>query len=94
MSLPAEQVRAALTDKINPAKAAFLPKYFKAIPGEYGEGDLFMGIIVPDQRAIAKDFFREITLPELSSMLKDPFHEIRLTALLMLVYKYEKLKED
>ncbi|MDI1323763.1 MAG: DNA alkylation repair protein [Algoriphagus sp.] len=94
MSLLTEEIRAALTDKINLVKAAFLPKYFKAIPGGYGEGDFFMGISVPDQRAVAKDFFKEISLPELSELLKDRFHELRMTALLMLVYKYEKLKED
>lgn len=94
MSLLTEEIRAALTHKINPAKAAFLPKYFKAIPGGYGEGDLFMGISVPDQRAVAKGFFKEISLSELSELLKDRFHELRMTALFMLVYKYEKLKED
>lgn len=94
MSLLTEEIRAALTDKINPVKAVFLPKYFKAIPGGYGEGDLFMGIGVPDQRAIAKDFSKEISLSELSELLSDRFHELRMTALFMLVYKYKKLKED
>lgn len=94
MSLLTEQIRAVLTEKINPVKAAFLPKYFKAIPGGYGEGDFFMGISVPDQRAVAKDFFKEISLSELSELLKDRFHELRMMALFMLVYKYKKLKED
>lgn len=94
MSLLTEQVRAALTDKINPSKAVFLPKYFKAIPGGYGEGDSFMGISVPDQRVVAQLFYKEISLKELSELLKDRFHEPRMTALFMLVYKYEKLKED
>lgn len=94
MSNLTEEIRAALNDKINPAKAAFLPKFFKAIPGGYGEGDFFMGISVPDQRKFAKEFYKEISLPELSELLKDRFHELRMTALFMLVYKYEKLKED
>ncbi len=94
MSLLTEQIRAALIDKINPAKAAFLPKYFKVFPGGYGEGDLFMGISVPDQRAVAKEFSKEISLSELSELLSDRFHELRMTALFMLVYKYKKLKED
>ncbi len=94
MSLLKEEIRVPLADKINFVKAAFLSKYFKAIPGGYGEGDLFMGISAPDQRAVAKDFFKEISLAELSELLKDQFHEFRLTALLMLVYTYEKLKED
>ena len=94
MSLLTEEIRAALADKINPTKAVFLPKYFKAITEGYGEGDFFMGVSVPDQRKFAKQFYKEISLPELSELLKDRFHEVRLTALLMLVYKYEKLKED
>jgi 3-methyladenine DNA glycosylase AlkD len=94
MSLLTEEIRAALTHKINPVKAAFLPKYFKAIPGGYGEGDSFMGISVPDQRVVAQIFYKEISLEELSELLKDGFHEPRMTALFMLVYKYEKLKED
>lgn len=94
MSLLTEQVRAALTDRINPAKAVFLPKYFKVIPGGYGEGDSFMGISVPEQRVVAQVFYKEISLEELSELMKDRFHELRATALFMLVYKYEKLKED
>ncbi len=94
MSLLTEQSIESLRDKAISAKAVFLPKYFKAIPGGYGEGDFFLGISVPDQRTVAKDFFKEISLPVLSEMLKNRFHELRMTALFMLVYKYERLKED
>jgi hypothetical protein len=87
-------IQAALTDKINPAKAIFLPKYFKAFPGGYGEGDLFLGVSVPDQRAVAKLFFKEIGLTELSELIKNEFHECRATALYALVYRYQKSKKE
>ena len=87
-------IQAALTDKINPAKAIFLPKYFKAFPGGYGEGDLFLGVSVPDQRAVAKLVFKEISLTELSELIKNEFHECRATALYALVYRYQKSKKE
>jgi hypothetical protein len=43
----------------NPEKAAYLPRFFKAVPGGYGEGDLFLGVTVPLQRKIARDHYRE-----------------------------------
>lgn len=75
-------------------KAIVLSVFFKSQPGEYGEGDQFLGIIVPEQRNIAKTYFRDISLDEISEMLQNPFHEVRLTALMMLVYRFEKLKSE
>lgn len=94
MSFLNEQIFELLKDKAIPEKAAFLPKYFKAIPGGYGKGDQFLGVIVPDQRKIAKTCFQEITLDEISLLLQNPFHEARLTALMLLVYRFEKLKSE
>ncbi|HSF54781.1 MAG TPA: DNA alkylation repair protein [Algoriphagus sp.] len=94
MSLLTDQIIESLRDKAIPEKAAFLPKFFKAFPGGYGEGDQFLGVIVPDQRKIAKACYREISLDEVSELLQNPFHEVRLTALMILVYRYEKLKSE
>ena len=85
MSIFIEQIIEALKDKAIPSKAEFLPKFFKSFPGGYGEGDQFLGVIVPDQRKIAKTYFRDISLDEVSEILQNPFHEVRLTALMMLV---------
>ena len=73
----------------NNEKAEILSRFFKTAPGEYGEGDIFLGIKVPDQRKIAVQY-SDIDLTELVYLLKDPVHECRLTALLILVRKYEK----
>lgn len=74
----------------NKEKAKILSKFFKTGKGEYGEGDLFLGIQVPKQREIVKRFWDKIDLKELAELLYSRFHEERLTALLILVKKYEK----
>lgn len=73
-------------------KAEFLPRFFKTGKGEYGEGDVFLGVTVPDTRKIAKEFLH-IDLEEMVSLLKSKIHEERLAALLILVEKYEKAKK-
>lgn len=94
MTLLVEQIKAALADKAIPEKAAFFPRFFKSGPGEYGEGDKFLGVKVPEQRKIAKSVFKEISLKEISTLMKDPYHEVRLTGVLILVYKYQKIKNE
>jgi len=83
----------ALSDLSIPEKAEFFPRFFKTGKGEYGEGDIFIGVTVPDQRSVAKEFYNKISLEELSDLLSSEIHEHRLTALLMLVYKFEKTKD-
>jgi len=90
MSILTEQIIEALKDRAIPEKAFFLPGFFKTGPGEYGEGDQFLGVSVPDQRQIAKQLFKEISLEDLSQLIQNPFHEVRLTGLLALVYRFEK----
>ena len=77
-----------------PEKKAFYPRFFKAGPGEYAEGDLFVGVTVPEQRKIAKHCFKQIDLEGISELLKSPYHEHRHLSLLMLVAKYEKGKDE
>lgn len=71
-----------------------LTKFFKAFPGGYGEGDFFIGVTVPHQRLVSKKYFKDITLEELDELLKEDLHEYRLTALFMLVLKYQKSRKD
>lgn len=74
-------------------KAEFYPRFFKAGKGEYAEGDQFIGVTVPDQRKVAKEFWDKISLEELGELLSSQIHEHRHTALLMLVAKFEKSKD-
>ncbi len=77
----------------NKEKAKLLSGFFKTGVGEYGEGDIFWGINVPEQRGIAKEFVNS-SFNELQELLKSGVHECRLTALLILTYQYEKATKN
>ena len=87
--MAATEVKAELQAVRNPAKAAFYPRFFKAGKGEYAEGDRFVGVVVPEQRRIAKRFHR-LPLSEVRKLLRSPFHEYRNTALLILAEKVRR----
>lgn len=87
-------IRHELNKHIIPEKAEFLPVFFKAFPGGYGEGDQFIGVMVPEQRKVAKKYFTKVSLQEVEELLQEPIHEYRLTALFILVYKFERLKSE
>jgi len=89
----AAAVTKALKELAQPEKAAFFPRFFKAGPGQYGEGDKFLGVIVPNQRKIAKKF-RDISNAQVIKLLDSSWHECRLTGTLILVGKYERAKTN
>lgn len=88
------EIKTALQELSIPGKAEIMQAFFKTGKGEYGEGDVFIGVTVPDQRSVAKEFYNKISLAELSQLLSSKIHEHRLTALLLLVYKFEKTKDQ
>jgi len=69
--------------------ALTLQRFFKTGPGEYGEGDVFVGLRVPEIRKLAKTC-QGISLSELTKLLKSPIHEVRMLALLILVRAYSR----
>lgn len=78
----------------NPEKAKLLARYFKTGKGEYGEGDIFLGIIMPEQRKVAKKFWNQIELEDIQELLNSKIHEYRMIALLILIIQYNKSKKD
>ena len=82
-------VERALHALANARDAAILQRFFKTAPGEYGEGDQFLGIRVPRLRHLARRF-RELPLEQVLNMLRSPWHEERLLALLLLVDLYRR----
>jgi len=71
------------------SKVNILQRFFKTGPGQYGEGDVFWGLSVPDCRRLAKKY-ADLKITEVLDLLKNEVHEIRLTALLIMVECYQK----
>ncbi|MFH1503688.1 MAG: DNA alkylation repair protein [Candidatus Diapherotrites archaeon] len=76
----------------NPEQAKLLQRFFKTGKGEYGEGDIFLGIKVPVQRKIAEKY-KELNLIKINELLKSKIHEHRLVGLIILVNKYKSSSE-
>ena len=66
-----------------------LQRFFKTGKGQYGEGDVFLGIKVPQTRAVAKRFWKDCPADDLHRLLQSAYHEVRLVALLMLALQYK-----
>jgi 3-methyladenine DNA glycosylase AlkD len=88
----ARELLARLKELADPAGASFLQRFFKTGPGEYGAGDVFLGIRVPETRKIARQG-RQTPLGEVAKLLASEYHEARLLALLILVERRAKASE-
>lgn len=91
-----QQITKTITSELqalsNAEKREIFPKFFKAGKGEYGEGDRFLGVTVPNIRAIAKQY-KNISLNEIRELMLSEWHEVRLCALLIMVEKSKKKDE-
>ena len=76
----------------NKEKAKVSQWFFKTGPGQYGEGDIFIGVKVPEIRMVAQKFL-EINFEDLKKLLYSKIHEYRLTAVLILTYQFKKASE-
>ncbi len=88
-----ENIQKDLQAGVNPIQAKNLQRFFKTGVGQYGEGDVFLGLKVPEVRNIAVKYFNDVEFADLKVLLDSQIHEYRLTALLILVKKYEKTKD-
>lgn len=91
--MSSSKVKKELQAFADPKQAKLLARFFKTGKGEYGEGDVFIGIKVPNQRKVAKNN-KDLSLTEIEKLLSSDIHEHRLTALLILTYQFPKLNED
>jgi 3-methyladenine DNA glycosylase AlkD len=84
-----KELEKKLKEKANPEKAKLLQKFFKTGKGEYGEGDVFLGIVVPEQRGIAKEF-NNLSIKEIQELLDSRIHEKRMIGLFILIKQFER----
>jgi 3-methyladenine DNA glycosylase AlkD len=84
-----ESLRARVRELADPEDAIFLQRYFKTGPGDYGEGDVFVGIRVPVLRTLAREN-ADLPLEDAAELLRSPVHEERLLALLILVRAHQR----
>ena len=86
------QIQQELEAYIDPVKREYLPRFFKTGKGQYGEGDKFLGVVVPNTRQVAKQHKHE-PFGVMAALLQSEWHECRLCALLMLVERFKKSDE-
>ena len=87
-----QAIRAKLQVLANPAQAVSLQRFFKTGPGDYGEGDRFIGVRVPQLRALVKQF-SGTPRKDILVLLRSPIHEERLLALLLMVQCFQRARE-
>jgi hypothetical protein len=90
--MSATQVVKEIKALSNRGRAHDLQKFFQTAPGQYGEGDIFLGLTVPQVRTVAKKY-KEISLKEIETLTRYKFHEIRLCGLVILTLQYKSVRE-
>lgn len=89
----ASDVYDALTSLYDTNQSAHLSRFFKTEKGEYGEGDKFLGVKVPQTRNIVKSFCKQATLGDVEILTRSKWHEVRLAGFLLLIEKYTVAKK-
>ena len=89
--MTAKEIVAYMETLRNDAQRKVLMGFFKTAPGEYGYGDEFLGLKVPQTREVVKAVAKDVSLDEIPELLMSKWHEVRLCGLLILVEKFEKL---
>ncbi|MCR5662264.1 MAG: DNA alkylation repair protein [bacterium] len=88
----AEDVRKEYALIADPARARHLGRFFKTGPGDYGEGDVFLGVTVPESRKIAAKY-KTLPIAECVRLIRDDAHEIRFCGLVILTAGFRKADE-
>lgn len=86
----AERLIWELEAAANPSQAVLLQRFFKTGPGEYGEGDRFLGLKVPKTRVIANKYIKILSADDINELLQNKWHEVRQAAIFILITQYKK----
>ncbi|MDE6023224.1 MAG: DNA alkylation repair protein, partial [Muribaculaceae bacterium] len=89
----AKEIEAVLLSMADERQAQHLLRFFKTGPGEYGEGDRFIGLKNPQVRLVVKEVWKDTSLSEAEELAKSPLHEVRLCGLLIMVEQYLRAKK-
>ncbi len=89
--MTAKEIITYMESQQNEEQRKILMRFFKTGPGEYGEGDEFLGLKVPQTRKVVKSVAQDLVLSEVPALLMNRWHEVRLCGFLILVAKFEKL---
>lgn len=90
MKKTAKEIISFMESQRDEEQCEILMRFFKTSPGEYGYGDEFLGLKVPQTREVVKVFANDISLDEIPALLMNHWHEVRLCGFLILVDKFEK----
>jgi len=91
--MSAARVTKAIQSLASPTQARHLQKFFKTSKGEYGYGDVFLGITVPQIRKIANEY-KDLTLPQIDKLMASKFHEVRFSGLVILTLQFKSSSES
>ena len=90
--MSAAGVTKAIQDKASPTQARHSQRFFKTLKGEYGFGDVFLGVTVPQIRIIANEY-KDLTLPQIEKLMASKFHEVRFCGLVVLTLQFKSTSE-
>lgn len=93
MKQKAQEIEQEIRTSVDLVKREYLPRFFKTGKGQYGEGDKFLGVVVPNTRLVAKRH-KDEPFQVMAELLQSEWHECRLCALLMLVERFKKSDEN
>ena len=88
----AQQITDRLQGLADSAKAEHLSRFFKTGPGQYGEGDAFLGVPVPYTRSVVRDYRKVVNINDVDSLIRSQWHEVRLAGFLLLIEIYLRAK--
>lgn len=89
----AKDIEAVMITMGNKEESKHLMRFFKCGPGEYGDGDRFLGIRVPATRAVVKEWHSKVDLEDAVELVKSQWHEVRLAGFLLMIELYKKVKK-